>query len=71
MPNNESEAAMRQTRILEHAAAIFGSREKALRWLAKPKPRFGGRIPLQMLADEADSHDVEDLLGQIEFGMFA
>jgi putative toxin-antitoxin system antitoxin component (TIGR02293 family) len=67
----ESDKALRAARILAFAEETFGGREKALSWMRKPKKRFEGEAPMQMLETEAGARLVEELLVQIDQGMFA
>jgi len=41
-----------------------------LEWLRKPHPRLEGRPPLSLLKTEMGSRIVEELLVQIDDGMF-
>ncbi len=68
---DESDRFARLIRIYDYTAKVFGEREKALRWLNKPKHRFAERTPIQMLRTESGGRMVEEMLGQIEHGMFA
>ena len=43
----------------------------ALRWLRTPDPRLTGRTPLSLLKTDTGSRIVEELLLQIDEGMFA
>ncbi|HCL4059862.1 TPA: DUF2384 domain-containing protein, partial [Pseudomonas aeruginosa] len=45
------------------------SRDKAQRWLSKPKDRFSGNSPLQMLASTAGAQLVEELMTQLAEGL--
>jgi putative toxin-antitoxin system antitoxin component (TIGR02293 family) len=67
----ESDRAVRLARITALAEEVFGSEEKAFRWLRKPKRRFGSRTPLEMLGTEAGARLVEEMLYQIDEGMAA
>jgi putative toxin-antitoxin system antitoxin component (TIGR02293 family) len=71
LTREESDRAVRLARITALAEEVFGSEEKAFRWLRKPKRRFGSRTPLEMLVTEAGSRLVEELLYQIDEGMAA
>jgi len=39
--------------------------------LRKPKSRFEGKTPVDMLATEAGGRLVEEMIGQIDYGMLA
>lgn len=68
---DESDKLARLIRVFDHAVGVLGDKEKALQWLNEPKRRFDGRTPIQMLRTELGGRMVEELLGQIEYGMFA
>lgn len=68
---DESDKALRAARVLAYAERTFGSREKALSWMRKPKDRFEGESPMQMLRTEAGARLVEEMLIQVDEGMFA
>jgi putative toxin-antitoxin system antitoxin component (TIGR02293 family) len=67
----ESERAVRVSRILATAEATLGDDKVALHWLRAPKQRFDGRTPMQMLCTETGGRLVEQMLLQIDEGMFA
>ena len=67
----ESERAVRVSRILATAEATLGDDKVALNWLRAPKQRFDGRTPMQMLSTETGGRLVEQMLLQIDEGMFA
>jgi len=71
LTTEESERAVRVARILARAQVVMGDRESALAWLRTSKRRFKGRPPLQMLSTEAGGRLVEQMLVQIDEGMFA
>ena len=62
---------MRLARITSLAEEVFGSEEKAARWLRKPKERFEDRSPLQVSRTEAGGRLVEEMLLQLDYGFFA
>ena len=68
---DESDKLARLIRIFDHAVSVLGDKEKSLHWLNEPKRRFDGRTPVQMLRTELGGRMVEEMLGQIEYGMFA
>jgi len=71
LSKEESERAVRTAKILARAQAVLGDQETALEWLRTPKRRFEGRTPIQMLSTEAGGRLVEQMLIQIDQGMFA
>lgn len=68
---DESDKFARLVRIFDHAVKVFSGVERARIWLNKPKRRFGGRTPIDMLRTETGGRLVEEMLFQIEHGMFA
>ncbi len=68
---DESDKALRAARVLALAERVFASREKAFSWMRKPKQRFDGETPMQMLGTEAGARLVEQMLVQIDEGMVA
>jgi len=66
----ESDRVLRIIRVLSSAEALYGSREQALLWLRKPHARLEGRTPLSLLKTDTGSRIVEELLVQIDEGMF-
>jgi putative toxin-antitoxin system antitoxin component (TIGR02293 family) len=71
LSKEESERVVRTARILATANAVLGDANSALAWLRSPKKRFEGRAPLQLLATEPGGRLVEEMLIQIDEGMFA
>src|SRR5580700_1874177 len=66
----ESDNVLRVIRVLALAESVYGSRERALAWLRNPHPRLDGRAPLSLLNTDTGSRIVEELLVQIDEGMF-
>jgi DNA-binding winged helix-turn-helix (wHTH) protein len=62
LTQDESDRAVRIARITSQAEEVFGDDAKAARWLRKPKIRFEGRVPLELLRTEAGSRIVEEML---------
>ncbi len=71
LSREESDKLARLVRVFDQAVAVFGDVEQARRWLNKPRKRFDGRTPLQMLPTDVGGRMVEGMLGQIDEGMFA
>jgi len=71
LSREESDKAVRVARITALAEQTFGEPERAWRWMRKPKRRFQGRTPMEMLATEAGAHLVEEMLYQIDDGIAA
>jgi putative toxin-antitoxin system antitoxin component (TIGR02293 family) len=66
----ESDRVVRLIRALSLAGSVYGGRERALAWLRKPHPRLDGRTPLSLLKTDTGARIVEELLIQIDEGMF-
>ena len=66
----ESDRVLRAIRVLALAESVYGSRERALSWLPNPHPRLDRRPPLSLLKTDTGSRLVEDLLVQIDEGIF-
>ena len=66
----ESDRVLRVIRVLSLAESVFGSRERALAWIRKPHSRLNGRPPLSLLNTDTGSRIVEEMLVQIDEGMF-
>jgi len=71
LTHEESDRAVRIARISSIAEEVFGDDARASRWLRKPKLRFEGRSPLEMLRTEAGARLVEEMLLQINYGFVA
>ncbi len=56
--------------VLTLAISVFGDPTKAGRWLSKPKHQLGGKTPLELIDTEAGAKAVEEMLHQIEHGIF-
>ena len=50
------------------ATEVFGSREKAMRWLETEVPSLDNRTPLSLITSAEGMAEVEDVLGAIEHG---
>jgi putative toxin-antitoxin system antitoxin component (TIGR02293 family) len=68
---DESDRLARVARVYALAVRVFGNPEKARRWLSKPKIRFVEQTPLAMLRTDLGGRQVEEMLIQIDEGMFA
>jgi len=71
LSKEESDKAVRVARVTAMAEQVFGELERAWRWLRKSKPRFAGKTPVEMLATEAGARLVEEMIVQIDHGIFA
>ena len=71
LTHEESDRAVRIARIASLAEEVFGNDAKAARWLRKPKSRFDGRTPFDLLSTDAGSRLVEEMLLQLDYGFTA
>ncbi len=69
--NHDSAARLDAPRAILDPKRIFGHPERAWRWLRKPKRRFDGKPPIEMLATEAGGRLVEEMIAQIDDGQAA
>lgn len=56
--------------VAARAVEVFGTREKALRWLKTPVRSLGGRTPLSLLNSPDGVARVQDTLGRVEHGVW-
>jgi len=61
---------VRTARLLARAQAVLGSRETALKWMRRPKRRFQGKSPVEMISTEPGGRLVAEMLIQIDQGIF-
>ena len=57
-------------RHISQAEAVQASRERALEWLRRPMSRLKYRAPLDLMRTDTGARIVEDLLVQVDEGMF-
>lgn len=66
----ESDRALRLERIAQQAERVFGTPEKAQRWLRKESRALDGARPIDLMRSETGAHIVEEELHRIDHGMF-
>ena len=66
----ESDRVLRVVRILSQAEIVYGSRQRAFDWLRRPVARLRNRAPLDLMRTDTGARIVEELLVQIDEGMF-
>lgn len=71
LSKEESDRAVRVARVAALAEQVFSDAERAWRWMRKPKRRFQGKTPLEMLGTEAGARLVEEMIVQIDDGLAA
>ena len=68
---DEADRAVRLARVTALAERAFGDRDRALRWLRKPKRFLHDSTPLDVLTSSEGARVVEERLLQLEFGLVA
>lgn len=66
----EPDRVLRVIRVLSSAEAVYGSRDRALAWLRKPIARLEDRSPISHLKTDTGSRIVEEVLIQIDEGIY-
>jgi putative toxin-antitoxin system antitoxin component (TIGR02293 family) len=62
---------VRFARLFRHTRALYdGNDAAARRWLTTPARALGGHTPLEFADTEAGAHEVEDLVGRLEHGVY-
>lgn len=56
--------------VTARAIEVFGTREKALRWLKSPVRSLGDQTPLSLLNSPEGVAQVQDVLGRVEHGVW-
>jgi len=54
-----------------HAVRIFGSEQKASRWMETRLSELNDRTPAEVLANDPNDDGVETILDRIEYGVFS
>jgi putative toxin-antitoxin system antitoxin component (TIGR02293 family) len=67
----ETDRMLRVARIIALAEQVFGNHEKALIWLRQTDERIKNRAPLSMLHTESGGRLVENMLWQIDEGVYS
>src|SRR5258707_12284958 len=70
LSHEETDRMVRVARIVALAENVFGNLEKALLWLRAPDDRIGDRNPLSMLHTESGGRLVENMLWQLDEGVY-
>jgi len=66
----ESDRLLRVLRLLSHAESVYGSRDRALNWLRRPVAKLNKRAPIDVMRTDTGARIVEELLVQIDEGIF-
>jgi len=68
---DESDRLYRLARIAARGVEVFGTPEKAARWLRRHNRALGGDVPLELLDTEVGVQEVDEILGRIEYGLYS
>ncbi len=68
---DEGDRLYRTSRIVILAEEVFGNREKAIRWLEKPRRALGGISALAAVTTTPGYEAVEELLQRLHYGFTA
>jgi putative toxin-antitoxin system antitoxin component (TIGR02293 family) len=71
LSHEETDRMVRVARIVALAENVFGNLEKALLWLRSPDDRIGDRNPLSMLHTESGGRLIENMLWQLDEGVYS
>lgn len=71
LTHEQTDRASRLAHIVSLSEKVFGRREKAFLWLRLPNELLGGKQPLEMISREPGARLVEEILMQIEYGVYA
>ena len=66
----ESDRLLRVIRAFSMTEDLYDKRDRSLAWLRHPNRHFGNRTPLSLVSTDPGIRMVEELLGQIDEGMF-
>jgi putative toxin-antitoxin system antitoxin component (TIGR02293 family) len=66
----ESDRLLGVLRIFSLAQEVYTSPERAFAWMRRPNPRLKDRVPMLLLNTSVGNRMVEELLIQIDEGMF-
>lgn len=69
LSKSESERIYQVAKLFTLAERIFGCKDKAKTWMKLAQPALGGHSPLEFCSTMVGAQAVEDLLGQIEYGV--
>lgn len=58
-------------RVLRQAEELFEDQTETKRWLSTPKTVLSGRTPIEALATDVGSRQVEQMLARAKYGIFS
>lgn len=65
----ESDRVYRTARVVKHALEVFETTDAVARFFQSPSYALGGVEPIEYLATDIGSREVDNVLGHIEHGM--
>lgn len=68
---DEADRLLRVARVVEEALRVFGSEDKASRWLKTRHAMLGNAAPVDLLDSDAGARSVSDELVRVDYGDFA
>jgi putative toxin-antitoxin system antitoxin component (TIGR02293 family) len=71
LTSEESDRLFRAGDVMFHALEVFGDLDRAREFLTTANPSLGGSTPLSLLDTVPGRDQVINLLGQIEYGVYA
>jgi putative toxin-antitoxin system antitoxin component (TIGR02293 family) len=71
LSGEETDRVIRVARILSLADEVFRNHDKGLAWLRAPDERLDGRMPISLLRTESGGRVIENMLWQIDDGVYS
>jgi putative toxin-antitoxin system antitoxin component (TIGR02293 family) len=71
LSQQESDRLFRLARVLALARLTLGSDEAAATWLQESNRALGGATPLDLLETAPGAHEVETILGRLDYGVIS
>lgn len=68
---DESDRVVRFARLWRKAVEVLENEHDARDWITTPQFGLGGEVPLVYAGTEVGAREVEDLLGRIEYSVYA
>jgi putative toxin-antitoxin system antitoxin component (TIGR02293 family) len=59
-----------QSLIFTKCIEVFGTKERAERWMKSPNLALGGKTPASLVIEPKGLKMVEDVLNRIEYGIY-
>lgn len=67
----QSDRLYRIAQMVARATEVLGDRARAVQWMTKENRALAGARPLDLLDTEVGEAEVRDVLGRIDYGLFA